>query len=68
MARVRFVCLICGAKNEDLASLIRHFEERHGDLPDVKNWRVFRLNGRRYGTWRKYRDLRYSGLVKVVKE
>lgn len=68
MVRVRFVCLICRKKMDDLAALIAHFEERHRDIPDVQNWYTLAVNGYRYGRWKKYRDLRYSGLVKVVKE
>lgn len=68
MARVRFVCLVCGRKLDDLSALILHFEREHRDLPDVKNWYTFAVNGFRYGRWRKYRDLRDGGLIRVVKE
>jgi len=46
-----------------LRQLVLHFEIQHPDLlPSY--YHIFKLEGKRLGLWRVYRDLRDAGLVR----
>ena len=59
-----YECRLCGREFEDSALLVAHFERDHADLDIVSNWRLFRLEGRRYPRGEKVRDLLSAGLAR----
>jgi hypothetical protein len=59
-----YECKLCNREFDDSALLIAHFERDHADLDIVRNWRVFRAEGRRYPRGEKVRDLIGADLAK----
>ena len=58
-----YICQLCGAVLMSLRQLVLHFEIQHPDLlPSY--YHIFKLEGKRLGLWRVYRDLRDAGLVR----
>jgi len=59
-----YECGLCGTEFLDAVDLVNHFETAHGEHDVVLNWRVFRLEGRRYPRGEKVRDLLAAGLAR----
>ena len=59
-----YTCKLCGREFDDSVLLIAHFETEHAGLDVVSNWRLFRLEGRRYPRGEKVRDLLSTGLAR----
>jgi hypothetical protein len=59
-----YTCRVCGREFGDSALLVAHFEAEHAELDVVRNWRVFRLEGRWYPRGEKVRDLLGAGLAR----
>jgi len=59
-----YECKLCSREFDDSALLVVHFETLHSDLDIVSNWRLFRLEGRRYPRGEKVRDLLSAGLAR----
>ena len=64
MVPYAYICRLCDREFDDSVFLIAHFETKHADLDVVRNWRVFRLEGRRYSRGEKVRDLLSAGLAR----